>query len=196
MAKSRKLIEARFRRGSNVIVGVGLLSALANSLLYWGLNLTPIKIFCLAIPVVLDTVVRVVDPRLWGQELHYYCYLFGLILSGLLLLLGIASKFTSHSGTFFKLSSYLRGFARLGRFVGVAQLVGSRLFYFVGIILYFFDGLLALLMESFLRSHFDELRLVVLGNLAFHCLALTWMLYGFVAGLEGEERAAEGTPPQ
>jgi hypothetical protein len=189
MAKPRPAIEARFRRGSNALVLVGLLAAACHTLLYWGFTLKPVKIFCLAIPLVLDTVVRVVDPRLWGQELHYYCYLFGMILSGLFLVLGFASKFTSHSGTLFRVGSYLRGLKGLGRFVGSAQLMGSRVFYFAGIVLYFFDGLLALVMENVLRAHFTELRLLILTNLGFHCLVLSYLLFGFVAGLESEAKS-------
>jgi hypothetical protein len=193
VAKPRNAIEARFRQGSNAFIFVGLLSALGNSLLYWGYTYKPISILCLAIPVVLDTVVRVIDPRLWGQELHYYCYMFGLILSGLFLLLGMLSKFTSHSGAFLKLSSWFRGFATLGRWLGMAQLAGSRLFYFVGIVLYVFDGVLALLMENILRDHFSELRLVILMNLGFHCIVLCWLLFGFMAGLERESRPEQTT---
>ena len=186
MAKPRKTIEARFRRGSNFFILIGLLSAIANSMLYFGFTYKPVTIFCLAIPVVLDTVVRVVDPRLWGQELHYYCYIFGLILSGVFLLLGMASKFSSHTGTFFKLGSFIRGLNALGRWAGGAQLVGSRLFYFVGIVLYIFDGVLALVMENFLRANFDQLRILILMNLGFHCVILMFLLHGFVAGLESE----------
>ena len=196
MAKPRKAIESRFRRGSNFFILVGIVSAVANSLLYFGFNFKPIKIFCLAIPVVLDTVVRVLPPRLWGEELHYYSYVFGLVLSAIFVLLGMASKFTSHTGTFLKLSSYLRGFARLGRFAGMTQLVGSRLFYFVGIVLYVFDGILALVMENVLSAKFSELRVIILMNLGFHCVMLVFMLYGFLAGLEKESQAAlaESTP--
>ncbi|MBS2040151.1 hypothetical protein JST97_34510 [bacterium] len=192
MAKPRKAIESRFRRGSNFLILVGLLSAISHSLLYFGFTYRPVTIFCLAIPVVLDTVVRVVDPRLWGQELHYYCYIFGLILSGIFVLLGLASKFSSHSGTFFKLGSFMHGFKRLGRWAGGAQLVGSRLFYFVGIVLYIFDGVLALMMENFLRANFSQLRVLVLMNLGFHCLILVFLLYGFVAGLESEAPPSQG----
>ena len=186
MAKPRKAIEARFRRGSNFLILIGLLSAACNSLLYFGFTWKPVTIFCLAIPVVLDTVVRVLDPRLWGQELHYYCYIFGLVLSALFVLLGMASKFTSHSGTFFKLGSFVHGLKRLGSWAGGAQLLGSRLFYFVGIVLYILDGVLALVMENFLRANFDQLRIMVLMNLGFHCLVLVFLLHGFVAGLESE----------
>jgi hypothetical protein len=186
VAKPRKAIEARFRRGSNFLILIGLLSAACHSLLYFGFTYRPVTIFCLAIPVVLDTVVRVIDPRLWGQELHYYCYIFGLILSGVFLLLGMASKFSSHTGTFFKLGSFMHGFKRLGSWAGAAQLVGSRLFYFVGIVLYIFDGVLALVMENVLRANFSQLRVLVLMNLGFHCVILTFLLYGFVAGLESE----------
>lgn len=189
MAKPRKQIEARFRRGSNAFIAVGLLSALANSLLYSGVKVLPIKVFCLAVPVVLDTAVRLVDPRLWGAELHYYCYLFGLILSGLFLLLGILSKFSSHTGTFLKLTSRLRGLSGVRTFLGRAQLAGSRLFYFLGIVLYVADAVLALLMENFLHGRFDELRLVILLNLGFHCLVLVVLLHGFVAGMESETPA-------
>ncbi|MBT9583099.1 hypothetical protein IV102_07110 [bacterium] len=188
MAKPRKAIEARFRRGSNFFILVGLFSALANTLLYWGFNFKAIKIFCLAIPVVLDTVVRVLPPRLWGEELHYYSYIFGLVLSGIFLLLGMASKFTSHTGTFLKFSSYLKPFASLGRFAGMTQLVGSRLFYFVGIILYAFDGILALVMENVLSAKFTDLRVIILMNLGFHCCVLVFLLYGFLAGLEAEDK--------
>ena len=188
MAKPRTAIEARFRRGSNFFVLIGLLSAVANTLLYFGFNYKPITIFCLAIPVVLDTVVRIIDPRLWGQELHYYCYMFGLILSGIFVLLGMASKFTSHTGALLKMSTLLKGFARLGRFAGMAQLVGSRLFYFVGIVLYVFDGILAVVMENVLRARFDQLHVVILMNLGFHCVMLVFLLHGFVAGLESEAR--------
>lgn len=186
MAKPRTAIEARFRRGSNAFIAIGLLSAIANCLLYFGFTYRPITVFCLAIPVVLDTVVRVVDPRLWGQELHYYCFVFGLILSGLFLLLGILSKFTSHTGSFLKMTSLVRGLSGVRRVLGGAQLVGSRLFYFIGIVLYILDGLLALVMENFLHSHFSELRVTILMNLGFHCLVLVYLLHGFVAGLESE----------
>lgn len=189
MAKPRKAIEARFRRGSNFFILIGLLSAMANTLLYWGMTYKPIKVFCLAIPVVLDTVVRVIDRRLWGEELHYYCYVFGMVLSGIFLLLGMASKFTSHTGTFLKLSSYLKGFATLGRLAGMTNLVGSRLFYFVGIVLYVFDGILALVMENVLSAQFTELRMIILMNLGFHCALLAFLLHGFVAGLEKEAQA-------
>jgi hypothetical protein len=198
MAKPRTAIEARFRRGSNAFILIGLISAIGNTLLYHGFVHKSISMFCLAIPVVLDTVVRVVDPRLWGQELHYYCYVFGMILSAVFLLLGLLSKATSHTGTVLKLSSWLRPLAGLARFLGMAQLVGSRLFYFVGIVLYVFDGLLALVMENVLRAHFTELRMVILGNLAFHCVLLIHLLYGFVNGMEREVPAAptkgEGLP--
>lgn len=193
MAKPRKTIEARFRRGSNFFVLVGLMSALSNTLLYWGFNFKFIKIFCLAIPVVLDTVVRVLPPRLWGEELHYYSYIFGLVLSGIFLVLGMASKFTSHTGTFLKLSSYLKGFARLGQLAGMTQLVGSRLFYFVGIVLYVFDGILALVMENVLSAKFSELRVIILSNLGFHCLMLVFLLHGFMAGLEAESKPQPGS---
>lgn len=193
MAKPRKAIESRFRRGSNFLILIGLLSAISNSLLYFGFTWRPVTIFCLAIPVVLDTVVRVVDPRLWGQELHYYCWIFGLILSGLFVLLGMASKFTSHTGTFFKLGSFMSGLKRLGSWAGGAQLLGSRLFYFVGIVLYVLDGALALVMENFLRANFDQLRIMVLMNIGFHCLVLVFLLHGFVAGLESEAAPTSGS---
>lgn len=186
MAKPRTAIEARFRRGSNAFVLVGGISALANTLMYNGFTYKVISLFCLAIPVVLDTVVRAVPPRLWGAELHYYCYMFSMILSGLFLVLGLLSKATSHTGTILKLSSWLNPLARLGRFLGMAQLVGSRLFYFVGIVLYAFDGILALIMENVLHERFDELRLLILGNLGFHCVVLAYLLYGFFAGMERE----------
>lgn len=193
MAKPRTAIEARFRRGSNALVFIGVISALGNTLLYNGFTHKLIGLFCLAIPVVLDTVVRAVPPRLWGAELHYYCYMFGMILSGLFLLLGILSKATSHTGTILKLSSWLNPLARVARFLGMTQLVGSRLFYFAGMILYVFDGVLALLMENVLHNRFDELRLVILGNLGFHFVLLVYMLYGFLAGME---REAPPEPPQ
>lgn len=190
MAKPRNDIEARFRRGSNAFILIGLLSALTNSLLYFGLTYKPVAMFCLAIPVVLDTVVRVVDPRLWGQELHYYCYMFGLIFSGLFLLLGIFSKFTSHTGSFLKVTSRVRVLSGLRRLLGGAQLAGSRVFYFAGIVLYVLDGFLALLMENVLHAQFSELRLTILLNLGFHCLVLVYLLFGFVAGLESESPEA------
>lgn len=181
MALSRRQIEARFRRGTNALLGVGVLSGIGNALLYSGLAPKSVGVVCLAIPVVLDTVVRVVDPRLWGHELHYYCFIFSLLLSGVFVLLGLACKLGSHGGA--TLAVKKQGVMKS---LGNTQLFGSRLAYVVGIALYVLDGALALVMESFLRTHFDELRVLVLANLGFHCLVLSYLGWNFAASLTKE----------
>jgi len=52
-----------------------------------------------------------------------------------------------------------------------------------------FDGILALVMENVLRARFDQLHVVILMNLGFHCVMLVFLLHGFVAGLETEARS-------
>jgi hypothetical protein len=95
-----------------------------------------------------------------------------------------------------KLGGLFGGFARLGGFLGIAQLVGSRLFYFVGIVLYMLDGVLGFGLEAAMRSiHLSRLHTVMQWNLGFHAVMLMLLLYGFLSGMEREGRAAPAEPP-
>ena len=198
MANTRDVIEQRFRRGSNGFFWIAGLSALGTTALYKGWMFKPIASVCLATPMVLDVIARAIDPRLFGQQIHYYCYIFSLILAGLFLFLGVLSRFGSHTGRFLRLGAVFGGFARIGSWLGLAHLVGSRLFYFAGIVIYTLDGVLAFAIENLIGSQFTELRLAVLLNLGFHAVMLVQLLYGFVAGLERESKAVakvqEGNP--
>lgn len=191
MARTRDAIEARFRAGSRWFLIVGVLSALASTALYKGVAVKLISMFSLATPMVLDMMLRSIDGRwIWVEELHYYCYVFSLGLAGLFALMGLLSIYASHTGSFLKLERVFGIFAKLGSTVGIAHLVGSRLFYFAGICLYILDGLLAFGLEAVFRSHFSDLRLVVLMNLGFHCLVLMFLSHGFMAGFERESKAS------
>lgn len=193
MAKTRAEIERRFRSGSNAFFLISGLSALGTSALYYGLNYKPLAAICLATPMVLDVIARAIDPRLFGQQIHYYCYMFSLALAGLFLILGLLSRFGSHTGSFFKVANLFGSFAKLGKALGIAHLVGSRLFYFTGIVLYTLDGLLAFALENLIGQQFTELRLAVLLNLGVHFVLLCRLLYGFAVGFEKE--LTETTPP-
>ena len=191
MAASRTLIESRFRKGTNVFFWIAAFSSLGTTALYKGWVAKPVAAVCLATPMVFDVMARSA-PRWMGTHLHYYCYLFGLILAGLFALLGIFSRFGSHTGSFFKLGAVFGGFAKLGSWLGIAHLVGSRLFYFAGIVLYSLDAILAFALENLLGHQFTDLHMAVLLNLGFHFLMLVQLLYGFVAGLERETVVAKG----
>ena len=93
MAKTRQEIEHQFRRGTNTFFWIGALSALGTSALYHGFTYQPVGALCLATPMVLDVVVRAIDPRLFGQQIHYYCYMFSLILAAVFVLLGLFGVF-------------------------------------------------------------------------------------------------------
>ena len=200
MASTRSLIEGRFRRGSNAFFWIGGLSALGTTALYKGWFVQPIAAVCLAIPMMLDVMARAIDPRLFGKQIHYYCYIFSLILAAFFLLIGVLSRYGSHTGGFLKVGAMFGGFARLGSWLGVAHLVGSRLFYFAGMVLYTLDGVLAFALENLVGSQFAELRLAVILNLGFHVVMMCMLLYGFLAGMErevkgeGPSKIEQGTP--
>jgi hypothetical protein len=140
VARHRSSIEKRFRRGSNAFFLIAALSALSTTALYQGFAFEPVRAFCLATPMVLEAVARRVDPRFFGTELRYYCYVFSLILAGLIAALGLLTRYSSHAGGFFKVSNQMfKSFARVGAWFGIAHLVGSRLIYFSGIVLYTLD---------------------------------------------------------
>ena len=190
MAASRDVIESRFRRGTNAFFWIAALSALGTTALYKGWAARLITMVCLATPMVLEILVRAINPRFYGPQIHYYCWVFSLILAALFVVLGILAKYGSHTGRFLRLGTMFGGFAKLGSWLGMAHLVGSRLFYFAGIVLYALDGVLAFVLESLLGNHYTELRLSVLLNLGFHFVMLCQLLYGFLAGLEREAVAA------
>ena len=195
MARHRSSIEKRFRRGSNAFIVIAALSAASTTALYNGLAFHPVRAFCLATPMVVESVVRHVDPRFFGTELRYYCYMFSLILAGAMAVLGLLTRYSSHAGTFFKVSnSMFKGFARLGSWFGIAHLVGSRLIYFSGIVLYTLDAVAAMLLENLIPKHIADLQLTMMLNLGFHLVMLTYLLFGFVAGLEREIPPLENTP--
>lgn len=185
MAASRTVIERRFRKGTNIFFWIAAFSSLGTTALYKGWVAKPVAAVCLATPMVFDVFARSA-PRWMGPHLHYYCYIFSLVLAGIFALLGVFSRFGSHTGSYFKLGALFSGFAKIGSWLGIAQLVGSRLFYFAGIILYTLDGVLAFALENLLGHQFTELHVAVLLNLGFHFLMLVQLLYGFVAGLERE----------
>lgn len=192
MAKTRQEIEHQFRRGTNTFFWIGALSALGTSALYHGFTYQPVGALCLATPMVLDVVVRAIDPRLFGQQIHYYCYMFSLILAAVFVLLGLLSRFSSHTGAFLKLSSWFRSFAKIGNWLGMANLAGSRLFYFTGMVLYTLDGGLAFLLENLIGHQFTELKLAVMLNLAVHFIFMSRLLYGFALGFSREAQEDSG----
>ena len=186
MASSREVIEGRFRTGSNAFFWISGLSALGTTALYKGWVFRPIAAICLATPMVLDVLARSISRRFYGPQIHYYCWIFGLILAAILAAIGILAKYGSHTGKFLKLAPMFGGFAKLGSLLGMAHLVGSRLFYFAGIVLYTLDGVFAFALENLIGHQYTQLRLAVLLNLGFHFLMLCQLLFGFVAGLEKE----------
>jgi hypothetical protein len=187
MANQRVSIEKNFRRGSNGFLLIAILSAACSTALYQGFGFQMIRAFCLATPMVLEAVARSVDPRYFGSELRYYCWVFSLAVAGLVASLGLLSRYASHAGVVLKLSNLFKGFARFGNFLGIAHLVGARLFYFVGVVLYTLDGVGAIFLENLVSWHLKDLKLIVMMNLGFHFVMLAYLLYGFVAGFEKSE---------
>ncbi len=189
MARERDVIEQRFRSGSRWFLIVAGLSALASCAFYKGIAWKAFAMVSLATPLVVDAAVKKIGGGwLWAENLHYYTFLFGLALAGLFALLGVLSTYASQTGAFLRLEKVFGVFAVVGRAVGIAHLVGSRLFYFAGVVLYAFDGLLAFCLELCLRNFLTDLRVLVLTNLGFHCVVLVFLLFGLVAGLERERK--------
>ena len=190
MARSRDAIEARFRAGSNWFFVIGGLSALATTMFYKGWMVKPLMTVSLSLPMLVDQLLSTLPGRLpYKEAFQYYGTLFGWGLAALFLILGLLSKFSSRSGTFLKLGGVLGPFARLGSFLGIAQLVGSRLFYFVGIVLYMLDGGLGYALETLLSNlRYSHLHVVMQWNLGFHAIVLMLLIYGFLSGMERESR--------
>lgn len=189
MARDRQAIEARFRSGSRWFLIIAALSALASLAFYQGIAWKALGMVSLATPLVLDTAVKTIGGRwLWAEDLQYYCLLLSLALAAVFLLIGVLTSYASHTGAFLKLDRVFGIFARLGGAFGMAHLVGSRLIYFVGVVLYVADGLLAFCLEFFLRNILTDLRVLVLTNLGFHCFVLVFLMYGLASGFEKENK--------
>lgn len=192
MARDRQLIEARFRSGSRWFIWIAALSAVASTAAYKGLALKFLGTFSLATPLVAEAVVRKFGGNwLWAEQAYYYSWIFGLALAAIFALIGVISSYASHTGAFLKLDKIFGVFARVGSAMGLAHLVGSRLLYFSGMVIYVLDGLLAFGMEVLLRGYISDLRILVLMNLAFHFAVLCMLCHGFVAGLERERKPVE-----
>lgn len=185
MARDRQQIEARFRGGSRWFLLVGALSALGSAAIYKGFSWKVFSTVTLAMPVVFDAVLRKFGGSwLWAEQLYYYCFVISLVMAAFFALVGVFTSYASHTGAFLKLDKVFGLFARIGSTFGMAHLVGSRLLYFSGMVLYIFDGLLAFGLEVLLRGYLTDLRLVVLLNLAFHAVVLFFLASGFVMGME------------
>ncbi len=197
MARSRSAIESRFRAGSNWFFLVGGLSALATTAFHKGWIIKPLMTMSLSLPMLVDQSLAMLPSRIpYKEAFQYYGSMFGWALAAVFLLIGVLSKYGSHTGAFLKLGGLFGSFARLGSFLGIAHLVGSRLFYFVGIVLYILDGALGFGLEALLRSfHISKFHTVTQWNLGFHACVLMLLLYGFLSGMERESRAS-GPPAE
>ncbi len=158
---------------------------MGSAAIYKGLSWKVFSTITLATPVVFDAILRKFGGSwLWAEQLYYYAFVASLIMAAFFALVGVFTSYASHTGGFLKLDKVFGLFARIGSAFGMAHLVGSRLLYFTGMVLYILDGLLAFGMEVLLRRYLTDLRLVVLLNLAFHALVLVFMASGFVMGME------------
>ncbi len=173
--------ETRFRRGSLGLVGIGILSALSSTAIYKGVAVEYVAPFDLATPFVLDTVAaKWLGRWLWAEQIHYVCYVLSLVAAALFALIGGLCLYGSVTGEFFSLERVFGPFAKVGQALGIAHLVGARLLYFAGLLFYVADAVIAFWLESVLRSWFPELRMLMLMNLAFHCVVLVFLLWGFI----------------
>jgi len=173
---------------------VGGLSALATTAFYKGWLMKPLMAMSLSLPMLVDQSLAMLPSRIpYKEAIQYYGTLFGWAVAALFILVGVLSKYGSHTGAFLRLGGLFGSFARLGSFLGLAHLVGSRLFYFVGIVLYILDGALGFALEALLRSlHITKFHTVTQWNLGFHACILMLLLWGFLSGFEPESRP---TPP-
>lgn len=192
VARDRQQIEARFRSGSRWFLLVGGLSALGSAAIYKGFTWKVFSTITLAMPVVFDAILRKFGGSwLWAEQFYYYCFVISLVMAAFFALVGVFTSYASHTGAFLKLDRVFGLFARIGSAFGMAHLVGSRLLYFSGMVIYILDGLLAFGLEVLLRSHLADLRIVVLMNLAFHLIVLFFMASGFVMGMERPRGVSE-----